>query len=58
MKKIFDTPVVEVKSLSTENDVMVGIFAKSAGPTKNVTYIFDTKTDSEEGDQFNYWTTK
>ncbi|MGN1097282.1 MAG: hypothetical protein ACI4SS_00105 [Clostridia bacterium] len=59
MKKQFEIPAVEVKNLTPQNDVMAGIFAKSAGPTSTVTnYIVDTTTDTEGQDIYDYWKTK
>ncbi len=59
MKKLFNSPVIEVKSLSPETEVM-GVFslatsAETATPA-GVTVVEDTTTLPEN--TFDYWTAK
>ncbi len=59
MKKLFASPVVEVKALSPETEVM-GVFsvASSVGvSSENVTIIKDT-TSKVDNDAFGYWNAK
>lgn len=56
MKKLFTNPVVEVKALSAENEVM-GVFSVSAEAPK-VTFTVDDSNSSVSGGSFDYWTSK
>ena len=56
MKKLFTNPVVEVKSLSAENEVM-GVFSVSAEAPKVTKVITDTTTVPTD-DKFGYWSSK
>ncbi len=61
MKKIFESPVVEVKAFAQNNEVMAGVFtlAKSATATSTkTTFVNDSKAADETLDGFDYWTTK
>ncbi len=53
MKKIFIYPIVEVKSLSSENEVM-GVFNTSAEASMNATVIVDNDSAADD-DIFTYW---
>lgn len=56
MKKLFTNPVVEVKSLSAENEVM-GVFSTSAEAPKTTVIVDDSKTTVAD-EKFGYWTSK
>ena len=59
MKKLFTNPVVEVKSLSPENEVM-GVFslASSVGQSADSVVVVKDTTSNVSSDAFSYWTSK
>ena len=59
MKKLFSAPVVEVKSLSPDTEVM-GVFslASSLGKPADTLVIKEDTTSVSTGDNFSYWTSK
>lgn len=56
MKKLFEKPMVEVKCLSSENEVM-GVFSASAEAPSKVTVVIDDKSRASD-DSFSYWSSK
>ena len=59
MKKLFTNPVVEVKSLSPENEVM-GVFslASSVGQSADSVVVVTDTTSNASDASFGYWTSK
>lgn len=55
MKKLFTNPVVEIKSLSAENDVMA-VFLSSE-PVVEKAVITDTASQPTDN-EFGYWSAK
>ena len=56
MKKLFTNPVVDVKSLSAENEVM-GVFSLSAEAPTTTVVVTDDKSVATD-DKFGYWRSK
>ena len=56
MKKIFTSPVVDVKSLSAENEVMT-VFLSTDKPVEGAVVVTDT-TSVPTDDKFGYWSSK
>lgn len=54
MKKIYEAPIMEVQSLGSQNDVMVGIFLASTEAKVKSQSFTDNVTDTSSVD-YNYW---
>lgn len=59
MKKLFVSPVVEVKALSPDTEVM-GVFsvASSAGQSASAVTVIKDTTSKADDNAFSYWNAK